>query len=118
MEGLMLNKIGSIARLVATLLAIIAAFVAIPAVNVGLVLVVLGLIAGLAYDGEESMRLFLVVLVLPAVGAALGTIPAVGGQLSAVATNLALAAAGVAAMVIARRVFDNSKNDVTGLTGK
>ena len=114
----MINKIGAVARIVATLLAIVAAFVAIPSLNVALVLVVLGLIAGLAYSGEEAVRLFLVVLVLPAVGAALGTIPAIGEQLSAFASNIALAAAGVAATVIARRLIDNSKGDVAGLTGK
>jgi hypothetical protein len=114
----MINKIGAVARIVATVLAIVAAFVAIPSLNVTLVLVVLGLIAGLAYSGEEVVRLFLVVLVLPAVGVALGTIPAIGEQLSALASNIALAAAGIAATVIARRLIDNSKGDVAGLSGK
>src|SRR5690606_19858441 len=65
----MVSKIAGLARLLATLLAIVAGFIAIPGLNVALVLVVLGLIAGLAYGSEEAVRLFLVVLVLPIVGA-------------------------------------------------
>ncbi len=114
----MVKRIGSVARIVATLLAIVAAFVAIPSLNLVLVLVVLGLIAGLAYSGDEAVRLFLVVLVLPAVSAALGAIPVIGEQLGAVASNLALAAAGVAATVIATRLIENSKGDIAGLIGK
>jgi hypothetical protein len=114
----MVNKIAGLARLIATLLAIIAGFVAIPSLDVALALVVLGIIAGLAYKADETMRLFLVILVLPAVGAALGHIPAIGDQLNAVALNIATAAAGVAATVVAMRLFNNSKSDVTGLTAK
>lgn len=114
----MVNKIAGLARLLATLLAIVAGFIAIPTLNVALVLVVLGLIAGIAYKADEAARLFLVVLVLPIVGAALATIPAVGEQLNAVALNIALAAAGIAATVIAMRLFNNSRDDVTGLTAK
>jgi len=111
----MVKSIAGLARLIATLLAIVAGFVAIPSLDVALALVVLGLIAGLGYAADQAGRLFLVVLVLPAVGAALGTIPAVGAQLNAVALNVALAAAGVAATVIAMRLFDNSREDVAGL---
>ncbi len=114
----MLKKIAGLARVLATLLAIVAAFVVIPNVNVALILVVLGLIAGLAYDVDDGGRLFLVVLVLPMVGGALGNIPQVGGQLNDLALNIALAAAGAAATVIALRIFNNSKADVTGLTAK
>ena len=72
----MLQKIGGLARIIATLLAIVAGLVALPGnLNVPLVLVVLGLIAGLVYAAEDAGRLFLVVLVLPVVGAALGVIP-------------------------------------------
>lgn len=113
----MVDKVAGLARLIATLLAIVAGFIAIPNVNIGLVLVVLGIIAGLGYSGDQAVRLFLVVLVLPAVGTALATIPAVGAQLNAVALNIALAAAGVAATVIAMRLYNNSKEDITGLAG-
>lgn len=109
----MLDKIGGLARLIATVLAIVAGFVAIPAnINVALVLVVLGLIAGLRYKPEEAMSLFLVVLVLPLAGLALGTIPEVGDKLNAVFNNIALAASAVAATVIAMRLWNNSKADL------
>ena len=108
----MLEKIGGLARLLATLLAIVAGFVAIPNVNVALVLVVLGLIAGLRYKPEEAMSLFLVVLVLPLAGLALATIPEIGDKLNAVFNNIALAAAAVAATVIAMRLYNNSRADL------
>lgn len=115
----MVGKIAGLARLIATLLAIVAAFVpaAMANFNIALVLVVLGIIAGLGYAADQAVRLFLVVLVLPAVGSALSNIPAIGAQLNAVAVNIALAAAGVAATVIAMRLFNNSKDDVAGLAG-
>ena len=115
----MLQKIGGLARIIATLLAIVAGLVALPGnLNIPLVLVVLGLVAGLAYAAEDAGRLFLVVLVLPVVGAALGVIPEIGDRLNAVALNIALAAAGAAATVIALRLFNNSKSDVSGWTAK
>ena len=109
----MLEKIGGLARLLATLLAIVAGFVALPGnINVALVLVVLGLIAGLRYKPEEAMSLFLVVLVLPLAGLALATIPEIGDKLNAVFNNIALAAASVAATVIAMRLYNNSRADL------
>jgi hypothetical protein len=114
----MVDKIAGLARLIATLLAIVAAFGVIPtAVNVTLVLVILGLIAGLKYRPEGTMTLLLVVLALPLVGAALGNIPAIGAQLNAVALNIETAAAAVAATVIAMRLYNNSRDDVAGLAG-
>ena len=114
----MVEKIAGLARIVATLLAIVAAFVAIPNVNVELVLLVLGLIAGLVYTADDAPKLFLVVLVLSVVSAALAVVPEIGAQLSAAAQNIQLAAAGAAATVIVLRLFNNSKNDVGAWTGK
>jgi hypothetical protein len=112
----MVDKIAGLARLIATLVAIVAGFVAIPNVNIALVLVILGLIAGLKYEQEKLVALALVVIVLPLVGAALANIPAIGAQLNAVALNLQVAAAAIAATVIAMRLFNNSRDDVTSLT--
>lgn len=119
MGGLMVDKIAGLARLLATLLAIVAGLVpaATGSFNVALVLVVLGLIAGLKYKPEGTVALLVVVLALPLVGAALGNIPAIGAQLNAVALNIQLAAASVAATVIAMRLYSNSKDDVSGLAG-
>ena len=114
----MVDKIAGLARLLATVLAIVAGLagvVAISNISVALVLVVLGLIAGLMYKPESAPGLFLVVLVLPAVGAALSNIPQIGGLLNAAALNIEIAAASVAATVIAMRLFSNSKSDVTNL---
>jgi hypothetical protein len=109
----MLEKIGGLARLLATLLAIVAGFMALPAnINVALVLVVLGLIAGLRYKPEEAMSLFLVVLVLPLAGLALNAIPQIGDNLNMVFNNIALAAAAVAATVIAMRLYNNTRADL------
>jgi hypothetical protein len=112
----MVKSIAGLARLLATLLAVVAGFVAIPSLDVALALVVLGIIAGFGYAADQGGRLFLVVLVLPAVAGALGTIPVIGPQLGAVALNVALAAAGIAATVIAMRLFSNSRDDVAGLS--
>jgi hypothetical protein len=112
----MVDKIAGLARLIATLLAIVAGFVAIPNVNIALVLVVLGLIAGLKYGPEKLVGLVLVVIVLPLVGAALANIPAIGSQLNSVALNLQVAAAAIAATVVAMRLYDNSREDMTALT--
>jgi hypothetical protein len=116
----MLGKISGVARLLALLLAIVAAFVASVGgnENIGLALVALGLIGGLGFDDNNAVRLFVVILVLPAVGGALGNIPEIGDKLGAVALNVALAAAGVAATVIAVRLFKNSMADLSALGGK
>jgi len=113
----MVDKIAGLARLIATLLAIVAAFVPITAFNVPLALVVLGLIAGLKYGPDGTVSLLLVVLALPLVGAALGNIPTIGAQLNALAGNIEIAAASIAATVIAMRLYNNSRNDVMGLAG-
>ena len=114
----MVGKVAGLARALSMLLAIVAGFVAIPNLDVALVLVILGLIAGLAYSAEMLTVLVLAVLVLPAVGTALTTIPAVGDQLGTVATNLALAAAGSVATMFAIGLFNSIKGDLMGLGAK
>ena len=61
------------------------------------------------------LGLFFVIVTLPLVGQALANIPSVGAHLNAVALNIELAAAAIAATVIAIRLFNNSKDDVTNL---
>src|SRR3954469_14332602 len=82
--GYMLNKIGGLARALYILLAVVAGFVAIGAMDVALVLVVLGLIAGISMPKERMVLAGVAVIALPLVGAALGHIPQVGTQLTAV----------------------------------
>lgn len=114
----MMQKIAGLARALAILLAVVAGFVAIPGLDIGLVLVVLGLVAGLGYYSGDTTRLVLTVLVLPAVAAALGHIPAIGEQLATIAGGVALAGAAAAATAIACRLGCLVKGDLTGLAGK
>lgn len=111
-----MNKISGLARALGILLAIVAGFVAIPNLNMALVLVVLGLIAGLSTPEDRFVTVLLYVLVLPFIGTALGNIPMVGEQLGKVANGLALLAAGAAATLIALRLYKIAMGDVTGLT--
>ena len=113
----MLNKIGGLARAVAIVLAIVAGFVALNMMNVPLVLVVLGLIAGLALPEERQVAAMLMVVVLPIVGTALGNIPAIGAQLSAVCGNLQMATAGAVATALAIRFYHLAMDGVMGVTG-
>jgi len=113
-----MKKVAGLARVIAIFLAIIAGFVAIPNLDVTLALVVLGLIAGLGYCEDTATRLILTVLVLPAVGAAVGAIPAVGAQLSAIAGGLAVATASAVATVLVVRLYNLVVGDLKGLAAK
>lgn len=106
-----MTMIYSAARTLATLLAIIAAFVAIPNIDVAAALVILGLIAGLGYDAETTPRVLLAAIALPIVAVALVHVPTVGTYLGVIATNLGLATAGIAATVIAMRLFSRIMAD-------
>jgi len=111
----MLNKIGALARALYILLAIIAGFVAITVMNVPLVLVVLGLVAGLAVPRDRMVLLAALVIALPIVGGALGQIPAIGAKLTAVAGNLQLGAAGALATALAILLYELVMEGVMGL---
>ncbi|MGN6059176.1 MAG: hypothetical protein ACTHOI_11415 [Sphingomicrobium sp.] len=113
----MLNKIGGLARALAILLAIVAGFVALSMMDVPLVLVVLGLVAGLALTDERMVVNVALVIALPIVGAALNHIPAIGAQLNAVALNLQMAMAGAVATAVAIRMYNLTMAGVMGLAG-
>jgi hypothetical protein len=113
----MLKKIGGLARALAIVLAIVAGFVALTMMNVPLVLVVLGLIAGLAMPEDRLVLTTVTLIALPMIGAALTAIPAVGAQLAAVCGNLQLAIAGGLATTIAMRLYHMTMDGVMGLTG-
>src|SRR3954470_14468326 len=101
----MLMKIGGLARAIAIVLAIVAAFVALSMMNVPLVLVVLGLIAGLAMPEDRLVLSTVTLIALPIVGTALATIPTVGAHLNTVALNLQMALAGSLATSVAIRLY-------------
>lgn len=113
----MLKKIGGLARALYIVLAIVAGFVALGAMDVPLVLVVLGLVAGLAVPRDRMVLLAALVIAFPIVGSALGHLPSIGAQLTAVAANLQLAAAGSLAMAIAIFLYELVMEGVTGLAG-
>jgi hypothetical protein len=95
----------------------VAGFVALNMMNVPLVLVVLGLIAGLAMTEDRVIMSAVILIALPIVGTALGNIPSVGAQLAAVCGNLQMAMAGGLATVIAIRLYHLTMDGVMGLAG-
>jgi len=113
----MLMKIGGLARALAILLAIVAAFVALNMMNVPLVLVVLGLIAGLAMPEDRLVLSTVTLIALPIVGTALATIPTIGAHLNSVALNIQMALAGSLATAIAIRLYHMVMDGVMVLAG-
>ena len=113
----MLMKIGGLARALAIILAIVAGFMALTMMNVPLVLVVLGLVAGLAMTEDRLLVSVAVIIALPIIGAALAHIPTIGAQLNAVALNLQMAMCGAVATAIAIRLYHLTMDGVMGLAG-
>jgi len=113
----MLTKIGGLARALYILLAIVAGFVALGAMNTALILVVLGLIAGLSMPRERMVLAGVVVVALPIVGAALGTIPSIGAQLTTVCANLQMGVAGAFATAMAIMLYELVMEGVMGMVG-
>ncbi len=114
----MLNKVSSLARAVSIILAVVAGFVALGTLNTALVLVVLGLISGISMPNERMMGVGVTTLVLPAIGVALGHVPMIGAQLTAVAGNVALTAAAALGSALAIYLFNLVKTDLMGLGAK
>ena len=113
----MLKKIGGLARALAIVLAIVGGFVALTMMNLPLVLVLLGLVAGLAMPEDRLVLTTVTLIALPVIGTALGTIPAIGAQLTAVCANLVLAIAGGLATTIAMRLYHMTMEGVMGIAG-
>jgi len=113
----MLKKIGGLARALYVLLAIVAGFVALGGMNTALILVVLGLVAGLAMDRDKMVLAAAIAIVLPLVGVALGNIPAIGAKLTAVCANLQLGVCGALATAIAMLLYELCVDGLMGLTG-
>ena len=113
----MLMKIGGLARALYVVLAIVAAFVALNMMNVPLALVVLGLVAGLAMQQDKMVLAAITVVALPMVGAALGNIPAIGAQLTALCGNLQLGVAGAFATALAIFLYQTIMASLMGLAG-
>ena len=113
----MLKKIGGLARAIYIVIAIVAGFIAMGTLNIGMVLLVLGLLAGLALPRERMVLTGIAVLTLPIIGAALGQLPAIGAQLTAVAGNLQIGATGALATATAILLYELFMDGVMGMTG-
>ena len=113
----MLMKISGLARTLYILLAIVAAFVALKMMDVALVLVVLGLIAGISLPKERMVLAAATIIALPFIGAALAHIPMIGAQLMAVCINLQLGMAGSFACAMAIMLYGLAMDGVMGMMG-
>ena len=112
----MLTKISGLARALYIVLAIIAGFVALGGLDVALVLLVLGLIAGITMPKERLVLAMAAVIALPLVGEALTHVPTIGAQLNAVMGNLQLGIAGAATSALTILLYGLVMEGVTGLT--
>src|SRR3546814_852083 len=83
-----MDKLTGLATVLGIILAIVAGVVPIPALDVGLILLVLGVIGGIGANQDGAIRIYLAVLVLPAIAVGLGGVPMVGGYLGAIFANL------------------------------
>jgi hypothetical protein len=113
----MLKKICGLARALYILLAIVAGFIAFGAMNTALVLIILGLVAGIGMPKENYVPAAATAIVLPIIGAALGQIPTIGAQLTAVATNLQLGVAAALASALAIVLYHFVMDGLMGLAG-
>src|SRR3982751_6900516 len=113
----MLKKIRGLARAFYILLAVVTGFVALGMMNVALVLVILGLLAGITMPKERMVLAAATVIALPAVGVALGNIPTIGAQLTAMAGNLQIGVAGALASALAIFLYELVMDGLTGVMG-
>ena len=112
-----MTRISGLARTLYILLAIVAGFVALGTMPVALVLVALGLVAGITLPRERMVLAAATILALPTIGIALEKIPAIGTQLNAVTANLQLGMAGAFAMAMVLILYELAMEGVTGLSG-
>lgn len=112
-----MEKIGGLVSALGIILAIVAGVVNIPGLDVALVILLLGIVAGITASQDSAVRMFLAVLVFPAIGAVLSGVPVVGGYLAAIFGNLAILAAGASASLVARRLYEMVLGGVKGMSG-
>jgi hypothetical protein len=112
----MLNKVSAAARIVGLLLAIVAGFMPGIGFDIAMVLIVLGLIAGITLPADRIMNVGVFVLVVPAIAAALAHLPAIGTQLGAVFGALALFAASSLATAIVLSLVTRVREDAASIS--
>ncbi|HEY4071155.1 MAG TPA: hypothetical protein VGM04_06325 [Sphingomicrobium sp.] len=113
----MLTKVSGLARTLYIVLALVAGFVALGTMPVALILVALGLVAGISLPKERMVLAAATILALPTIGAALAKIPAIGEQLNAVALYLQLGMAGAFAMAMVLILYELAMEGITGMMG-
>ncbi len=113
----MLNKLCGLSRSLYIVLAIVGGFVALGGINVALLLIALGLIAGVAMPETRYVPAAATVIALPIIGTALSHIPMIGAQLNAVTANLQMGIAGALASALALVLYHLVVDGVTGLAG-
>ena len=113
----MLNKISGLARTLYIVLAVVAGFVALGKMDIALVLVVLGLIAGISLPNERMVLAGVAIVALPIIGTALAHIPAIGAQLNAVTANLQMGMCGSLACAMAIALYHLAMDGVMGMAG-
>jgi len=92
-----------IVGLAAIALAVVGAFAAIPYLPA--ILVILGLVAGLAIGAPDHVRVIVSAIALNTLSSALTSIPAVGDALANMLSNFGIATAGAALMIILRNIY-------------
>ena len=112
-----MDKLTGLASLLAVILAIVAGVMPNLGFDAGMIILILGIIAGISADQDNAVRMYVAVLVLPVVAAGLGGLEAVGGYLAGIFGNLAVAATGISATLIARKVYEMAMGNVQSLTG-
>lgn len=92
---------------VAIAIAVIGAFIEIP--YAGLLLVLLGLVAGVAIAAEDHVRVLVSALVLTSLSGVLMNIPEIGQYLTSILSAAGTFAAGAALTIISRNIWRRYK---------
>ena len=113
----MLMKISGLARTLYIVLALVAGFVTLGKMDIALILVVLGLIAGISLPAERMVLAGVAIIALPIIGGALAHIPAIGAELNAVTANLQIGMCGALASAMAIVLYGLAMDGVMGMAG-
>lgn len=113
----MLDKLSVAARLLNIIVAVVAGIIVLPGINVVLVLIVLGLISGIAMKTDHFVPMLVAVVALPVMAAVLTNIPNIGTQLGAIFSNFGTGVAASVAMAFAIATVRYAIADGSGLLG-
>jgi hypothetical protein len=100
-------NIYKIIGIIGLLIAILAAFVKIPYAMV--LMAVAGVIVALDIPTEDSVRVIVSAIAIPVVAGLFNELPAVGGYITSILTNVGYVIGGAALLIILRNVFNRMK---------